>query len=384
MLAAISFVSFFLVGTGIVLPSWIAFELGGSKLVGLALLSSSLAGLLFAPLVGHIVDRTDRRLTGIKGQTVRALGFLLIGSSQLVPHFGVGVLLLGSAVGALGFMLHNGAFAGRLQSIIPVNERVSFFMRLSVARQIGIAVGTGIAGGSIVWLGSAVSAVALAAIALACAGLEWRVRGGADTKSTASSSVSTGIGEALRYVAANPASLIASITVGLSFAVIKITNLLLPGFVANTLHGDSALFGILEMVAAVIGTVAVAIASLRTIARRIERRPLALLTCAGVSLAVFSFCRTSLTAVVLYSVSGAAWTLARSAANGRLLEVVEPHFIGRVQAITTVLTGVFGIVIFLMPQWLTLGTEATLYWICGAAVTVASLVLGAWSRYRAP
>ncbi|VVE59966.1 hypothetical protein PCA31118_00075 [Pandoraea captiosa] len=382
-LAAISLLSFFLVGTGIVLPSWIAFQLGGSKLVGLVLLSSSLAGLLFAPLAGHIVDRTDRRLTGIRGQTVRAVGFLLVGSSQHLPtDAGAVVLMFGSAVGAVGFTLHNGAFSGRLQSIIPVNERVSFFMRLSVARQIGIAIGTGIAGVSIDWVGSAVSAFALAAIALACAGLEWLVRGGADRTVSAKSGVAAGIGEAARYLAANPASLIASITVGVSFAVIKTTNLLLPGFVVDTLRGDSALFGTLEMVAAIVGTVAVATASLRAIAKRIERRPLALLACAGLSLVVFSFSRTGLAALVLYSISGAAWSLARSAANGRLLEVVDPHLIGRVQAITTVLTGLFGIVIFLLPQWLTLGTEATLYWICGAAVVGASLLLAAWSGYR--
>lgn len=51
----------------------------------------------------------------------------------------------------------------------------------------------------------------------------------------------------------------AAVTVGLAFAVIQITNLLLPGFVIRFLGGDSGLFGLLEMAAAIAGMVALAV-----------------------------------------------------------------------------------------------------------------------------
>lgn len=52
-----SSISFFIVGAGIVMPAWVAFDVGGSNLVGLVLLASSVAGFALAPLSGHLVDR---------------------------------------------------------------------------------------------------------------------------------------------------------------------------------------------------------------------------------------------------------------------------------------------------------------------------------------
>ncbi|MER9390001.1 hypothetical protein [Mesorhizobium sp. M0435] len=56
---AFSSASFVIVGVGIVQPAWLAFHVGGSGLVGLVLLSSSVAGLVLAPVAGHLVDRHD-------------------------------------------------------------------------------------------------------------------------------------------------------------------------------------------------------------------------------------------------------------------------------------------------------------------------------------
>ncbi|WP_247493206.1 hypothetical protein [Bradyrhizobium sp. 142] len=63
-----SSVSFFIVGVGIVLPTWVAFAVGGSNLVGLVLLASSLAGFVLAPLSGYLVDRYSRLTVTASGQ----------------------------------------------------------------------------------------------------------------------------------------------------------------------------------------------------------------------------------------------------------------------------------------------------------------------------
>jgi MFS family permease len=86
MLAVISFLSFSLVGVGVVPPSWIAFHIGGSKLVGLVLLASSLTGLLLAPFIGHIVDRHERRQVAMAGQTIRTCGLMLIAPVQFADQ----------------------------------------------------------------------------------------------------------------------------------------------------------------------------------------------------------------------------------------------------------------------------------------------------------
>lgn len=70
-----------------------------------------------------------------------------------------------------------------------------------------------------------------------------------------------------------------------------------------------------------------------------------------------------------------AWSITRSAANGRLLTVVDQALVGRVQAFTTLPTGMFGLLIFVMPLAFPDAAEATLYLVCGIAVAIAAVGL---------
>lgn len=318
------------------------------------------------------------------GQAIRAGALLLIAPAPFANDVAGAILLMAAGgLGALGYILQDGALSGLLQAIVPPEQRVTFVMRLSIARQIGLAAGTGIAGVAIAQFGSSPSAVGFAAVAAASVFLVWTIKmTGREAKSSEREGILASSREALAYLFKNPTCLVASITVGVSFAVIKITNLLLPGFVVSALNGDSRLFGTLEMVAAVCGTAAVAIASLPRSVRYIEKHTLFLLTMTGLALVIFSFVRTPFIAVIVYSLAGMAWSITRSAANGHLLTVVDTALVGRVQAFTTLLTGIFGVVIFLMPLAAPETSEATLYLVCGIGVITAALSLR--DRYGTP
>ncbi|MGO4683538.1 MFS transporter [Hyphomicrobium sp. 2TAF46] len=386
LLAIISFLSFLFVGFGIVLPSWVAFHVGGSRLVGLVLMSSSVTGLVLAPFTGHTVDRFDRRRVAMVGQAIRASALLLIAPAALVGS-GAGSILLVAAggLGALGYTLHDGALSGLLQSAVASEERIAFVMRLSIARQIGIAAGTGLAGLAIAQLGAPTSALCFGGVAVISVVPVCLIKSaGTEVKTLHERSILASSREALVYLMANPTCLVASATVGVSFAVIKITNLLLPGFVVRALGAGSDLFGALEMIAAICGTMAVALASLPRFVRYIEAHTLALLCVTGLSLVAFSFAGNPPIAMIAYGFAGMAWSVTRSAANGRLLTVVDSAVVGRVQAFTTLLTGLFGIVIFLMPTAFPQTPEAILYLICGIAVVTAALGLRLVMVRRAP
>ncbi|SCB37936.1 Major Facilitator Superfamily protein [Rhizobium miluonense] len=311
------------------------------------------------------------------GQTVRAGALLLVAPAPFADGItGALLLMAASGLGSLGYSLQDGALSGLLQAIVAREKRVAFVMRLSIARQVGLAAGTGIAGLSIAWFGSSASAVGFGAMATASMILIWMIEmPDRQNRSSPPKGVLASSREALAYLAENPTCLVASVTVGVSFAVIKITNLLLPGFVVRALNGDSSLFGTLEMVAAICGTAAVAIASLPRCIRYIEKHTLLLLTMTGFSLVVFSLVTTPLTAIIVYSLAGMAWSVTRSAANGHLLSVTDTDVVGRVQAFTTLLTGLFGMVIFLMPLAMPETAEATLYLVCGIAVAIAAITL---------
>lgn len=125
--------------------------------------------------------------------------------------------------------------------------------------------------------------------------------------------------QAFNYLLTNPQALSAAVTVGLAFAVIQITNLLLPGFVIRFLGGDSSLFGLLEMAAAIAGMVALAVVGLPSIAERLQGLTPLILAAAGISLVLFSLMSNPTIAVLLYCVAGMLWNVSRAAANGHLL-----------------------------------------------------------------
>jgi MFS family permease len=77
--AAFSFLSFLMIGAGIVLPAWMAYNMGGSQLVGLVFLPATMGGVIFAPIAGYAVDRHDRKKIALLGQLSRTFGMMLLG-----------------------------------------------------------------------------------------------------------------------------------------------------------------------------------------------------------------------------------------------------------------------------------------------------------------
>ncbi|TJW62166.1 MAG: MFS transporter, partial [Mesorhizobium sp.] len=109
-----------------------------------------------------------------------------------------------------------------------------------------------------------------------------------------------------------------------------------------------------------------------------------ILIAAGASLILFALATSPAVAVVLYCVAGMLWNVARAAANGHLLTVVDTTMIGRVQAFTTVLTSGFGLAIYLLPTMVPGASEATLYMVCGFAIAVCVGGLSLWSKAQEP
>ncbi len=90
--------SFTMVGVGIVLPAWVAFQVGGSRLVGWVLLASSLSGVVLALLAGHLVDSSNRNRMRMIGQAIRSLGMVVTAAAAVLPEVEAAVALVAAAV----------------------------------------------------------------------------------------------------------------------------------------------------------------------------------------------------------------------------------------------------------------------------------------------
>ncbi|WP_342727341.1 MFS transporter [Bradyrhizobium sp. B097] len=370
------YVSFMLVGAGIVLSSWVAFHYGGTGFVGWVLIFTSGSTLVLAPVAGHIVDKHDKRVAATAGQALRAAGFVTLALPELVGH-GISpriALIASGAIGAFGFSLQMGAITGLARMSVTAQDRPRLSFQMSLAKQIGIAAGTGLAGLSIDKCGSSATALFLSVLALCAALCLELMRSPASGTPVVTSTLglSGASRQALGYLRRDVGALTAAIAVGLAFAIIQTTNLLLPGFVVNRLGGSTSLFGALEMIAATAGFVAVAISASPSSAERLRQRVIPLLVAAGLSLLLFSFAKQKVAAIAIYALVGVLWSLSRAAADAALLTVVEAAFIGRVQALTTLVTAAAGAVVYSLPTIFGKLTEAQLYALCGCVIAASA------------
>ncbi|NLS20739.1 MFS transporter [Rhizobium sp. P40RR-XXII] len=377
--AGFSFLSFTVVGMGIVLPAWAAFHLGGSQLIGILFFAGSAAGIVAAPIAGHVVDSFSRTSVSAFGQLLRILGLLLLAiATKTTGLVATTFLIASSIVSVFGFILLSGALGGVLQALVPPKERVAFVFRLSIAKQSGIAIGTGACGLLIQAYGAAWSALGAILLILLSTPLVLAVCVDILRQRTTETLLKSSL-EALHYLARNHQALSASCGVGLAFALVQIANLLLPGFVYHTLDGDSDLYGLMEMVATGGGIAAIAVSSTRKIAEKLKRNFVALLISAGLLFMALSVTTSSMSAIIIYGLAGMVWSVLRSGADGHLLEVVDVKIIGRVQAFTTLLTAVIGMLTFLMPILFDQTKEATLFAISGTMVVLTASGLGLWN-----
>ncbi|WP_271612342.1 hypothetical protein [Bradyrhizobium sp. CCBAU 21362] len=126
--------------------------------------------------------------------------------------------------------------------------------------------------------------------------------------------------------------------------------------------------------------VALAVVGFPSLAKRPQGLTPAILAVAGASLFLCSLATNQAVAVVLYCVAGMLWNVSRAAANGHLLTVVDAGMIGRVQAFTTLLTGGFGLAIYLLPTIMPGASEASLYMASGVVIVVCVDGLSLWTK----
>ncbi|WP_158511643.1 MFS transporter [Bradyrhizobium sp. CCGE-LA001] len=381
-------ISFILVGAGIVLPAWVAFHYGGTGLVGLVLIFTNGSTIALAPIAGHIVDKHDKRAIATAGQALRAIGFMGLALPELLPH-GIAssvILIASGAIGGFGFSLQMGAISALTQMTVAANDRARVSFQISLAKQTGISAGTGLAGLSIDKFGSSTTAMLLAVLALvAVSCLSFMRLSALRPSGTANTIGFFGASwRALTYLRQDAGALTATIAVGLAFSIIQTTNLLLPGFVVHELEGSTSLFGLLEMIAAIAGFAAVAVSAHQSLADKLRAAVIPLLVTAGLSLMLFSFTNQRMIAVAIYALAGTLWSLSRAAADAALLAFVETAFIGRVQALTTLVTAVVGLIVYSLPTIFAAFSEAQLYALCGGVIAAVAAGLYPFAASHCP
>jgi MFS family permease len=243
---------------------FIVYDLTGSNfLLGLVAFMQMVPQLLLAPLVGVIVDNTERRKTLAITFAVQAAGFVLLGLLALfgaltVPAIAAVVVVMGIA-GSFTFpassaLLPNVVAREALQSGIAAKSVIGNISRIATPPVAGVLLD--IAGvGAVLFLGAglylpagglvlAVPLLTSAAVATA------RPRQPFDP-SRAVGTVKSDLRDALRYIRGNPLLRAALVNDILPFMCGMAYMAILPAIAIDRLEGDGTTLGILTGVAGV-------------------------------------------------------------------------------------------------------------------------------------
>ena len=368
----------FLIGVGLIVVSWIAINHASIALVGQLYFTGSAVSIGLSAVGGVLVDRQSRRSMILRSQSLRVIAActLLAGlqdEAWLTPG-----LFSFTILSAAGPAISVGAMGGAFQSFFPADKRMNIILRLSIVGQAGFILGTG-ASGLMLHLWDAQTCVMIfiaISIGLLLLG-EYFTRGMSQAPERTRVSFSEDWRAGLRYAFETRQIFPLMMGVALLFSVAQMTNTLVPGFVRDTLHAGSDVFGLLEAAWSAGGGLILAVSA--TLQRRAYKSwfEFLLLALLGMTMIGFSLSQWVSLSVIIYAIMGGLFSLSRALCNGRLLMLTDPAQIGRTQALSAMLTSAMGMAVYLLPTLVTINDISLYYRAWGIAIIALGLGLAA-------
>lgn len=376
-----AFASYSTIGLSLVVTSWIAAVEGSISLVGQLFFVSSVTSLIFSIYAGVITDQKNRLSVIHRGQSLRLFGVaaLSVGtlSSPTAPWlFAYAVLF------SVGTTLNAGALDGIVQLAVDDHQRMKLSIRVSICRQVGILCGTGLGGVSLhyfsaIW--SVLLMVVLMLVQFIIISKFFANYQNAPSKSP--QDIVSAWQEGIVAILKHRALAFTILNVGLFFSASQMANVLVPGFVKNTLHQGSDVYGLLETAWAAGGGAMLATAAVHTKLFGARRWELVILIIVGAAMVVFAVSRSIPMLVVIYAVLGGMFALGRAICDGRILILAKNEEIGRVRAATSMVVSLLGMAIYISPTLI--GIEDAIYYYIswGILISIAGGIMLAVNTY---
>ncbi|SDK39737.1 Transmembrane secretion effector [Agrobacterium fabrum] len=382
---AFSFASFATIGLSLVVTSWIAAVEGSISLVGQLFFVSSATSFIFSIYAGVIVDSKNRLSVIRRGQALRFLGVAALTVGVLVST-PAPWLFAYATLFSLGTVLNAGALDGITQLAVDASQRMKLSIRVSICRQLGILSGTGL-GGVLLHYFPTIWSVLLMVILMA---IQFIIinRFFPDYQNEPARNphdVVAGWKKGLRAMRGQRALTFTILNVGLFFSASQMANVLVPGFVKDTLGRGSDIYGLLEAAWAIGGGAILVTAAAQTKLFTAHRWELVILALVGIVMIAFATSRSVPVLVILYALLGGMFALGRAICDGRILILAKNEEIGRVRAATSMIISLLGMAIYISPTLI--GIENAIYYYIswGVFISVTAIALfwvTAYLNYR--
>ncbi|MDN3558614.1 MFS transporter [Vreelandella neptunia] len=373
---AFLFLTFMSIGSSFVTISWIAVEDGSISVLGRIFLLSSVTGIVISIIGGILTDSWNRKIVvrlGLVTQ-ITALAILLFGITQRhsLPPF----LYIFSILNTASMSVKAGSIDGIFQSIICKEKRISMSVRVSIIRQLGLAIGMGGSGFLLEQTSASICVLLLLLVSIIRFFIsEAFLKNLKQIKQSISPNALQLWKEGFEYAISDKKLYIAIFGVSLTFSVAQMTNVLIPGFVQNELSASSNVYGLLEMAWSIGGGSILLIAAFKRYPTSLTNFEALLLCLLGSTMIIFSFLRFIPALILLYAIMGGLFSITRARFDGKLLTFCSEDMIGRIRATTSVLTNLGGMIIYLIPTIFPITSISILYTTWGAIIVCAGLII---------
>jgi MFS family permease len=359
----------------------VAFDLtGNNRAVGFVAFTQGVAMLITTPLAGVVADRVPKRLLLcvselLLGVMAVAIAALIFSDSLTIELLAAASFLFGASISF--FWPAQTALMGDL--IAPekqANGAALFQVCLQSTRSFAPFVAGGLLAWSLVASGGTYLIVALFFVPIMITGWLLPETGVSGQGRRIWQEVRLGLQHVVARRRLREATLVFIIVTLLGFSVMVI----LPGFTKEEFGAGDAGFGIM-FGANAIGAL---VASVWTASLASSKRAPALIVATtvlfGALIAATGLMPTFALAILAFTLVGAAGGAYQTLVIAAMLRASEPEYFGRVMSLTTVawsFTNLLGLVVGILAD---LSSERAVLVAVGACVSLAALLLAAWSR----
>jgi hypothetical protein len=369
--------SFFFVGSSLVIVAWLAVDNGSVATVGKVFFLSSFTGVLVATISGTATDSRNKKVilrSGLALQTCAVLT-LLCGVTRNI-NLDTSLYAF-SVLNVSGMAIQAGAVDSLYQSLFVKEKRLTMSVRISLLRQIGLAIGMGSTGILLDNIGSYFCISLLLIVMIFRLILnETIISCLKEEKVEFIPSTIELWKEGIQYAISDKKIFLAMLGMALTFSVAQMTNVLIPGFVHGDLSEGSEVYGLLEMSWSVGGGAILFLAIFKKFSTKNSNLESYLLCFLGISMIIFSSLRSVPIIAFFYAIMGGLFSLTKALFDGKILTFCSENMIGRIRAASSMLINLTGMFIYLIPSIIEISKVSGMYAAWGVITFLSGLIFG--------
>ncbi|MGP4108867.1 MFS transporter [Virgibacillus sp. L01] len=327
-------ISGFGVGMSTIGANWFLLDQTNStKLIGLMLSFNVIAGFLVAPLIGILTDKLNRKVIILWTYLVQAIVLIGITGLLSISGFKIEYVYLFAIVNGMGWTTYISTSRSLVQEILSDQDYINGNSLVEISLQVGMFMAGAASGVIYKYFGFEFILIFNATAFILSSIFLSKVKYNSITIDNKEETYHESFKNGVRYLADRPKIFFLGVVAIIPLVSTMMYNVVLPGYVSDTVGGDSIVFGLSDMFYGIGGLLSGIIAA--PVAKRISNNATVILFfCLSIGIllcfAFNSYVLVLFLGSVLFGLSNSSL---RIVMNTTLMETVSKSYMGRAMSV---------------------------------------------------